>query len=338
MKFLKLVKDYKSAGVDIKASDDFVEKLKIKVRSTYNERVISEIGAFSGLFDGKFKGYANPLLVASTDGVGTKLKVAFMMNKHNTVGQDLVNHCVNDIAVCGADPLFFLDYFAAGKLNPTVAEEVMDGIIKACRENSCALIGGETAEMPGIYHPEEYDLAGTIIGLVEKSKLIDGSKTVPGDNLIAIPSNGLHTNGYSLARDVLFERYEVDDFIEEVGMRLGECLLLVHRSYLNVIQKIRNKSGVHGIAHITGGGIFNNTKRVLQKGLDLEIDWFSWDRPAIFRLIHRLGDVPEEEMRNTFNLGVGLVIVASERSTAEIMDELNSIGEKPFVIGKVIKK
>lgn len=332
-----MAKDYKSAGVDIKASDDFVEKLKIKVRSTYNDRVVSEIGTFSGLFDGKFKDYKNPLLVASTDGVGTKLKVAFMMNKHNTIGEDLVNHCVNDIAVCGADPLFFLDYFAVGKLNPIVAEEVMDGVIRACRENGCALIGGETAEMPGIYHPEEYDLAGTIIGVVEKSKLIDGSKITDGDNLIAIPSNGLHTNGYSLARNVLFERYEVDDFIEELGMRLGDCLLLVHRSYLDVIRKIKDYSGVHAFAHITGGGILNNTKRVLRKGLDLDIDWFGWDRPAIFQLIHRLGDVPEEDMRRTFNLGVGLVVVVSERATEKIIEELHGMGEKPFLIGKVVK-
>lgn len=333
-----MAKNYKSAGVDIKAGDDFVEKLKIKVRSTYNNGVVSEIGSFSGLFDGRLDDYKHPLLVASTDGVGTKLKVAFMMNKHNTVGEDLVNHCVNDIAVCGAEPLFFLDYFATGKLNPNVGEEVLDGIIRGCRMNGCALIGGETAEMPGIYNNNEYDLAGTIIGVVEKSKLIDGSKIKEGDNLIAIPSNGLHTNGYSLAREVLFERYEIDDFIEDLSMRLGDCLLTVHRSYLNVIKIIKEITGIHGISHITGGGIKNNTMRIVPKGLELDIDWFSWDRPAIFQLIQRQGEVAEDEMRQTFNLGVGLVIVASPRSTEKIINTLLEIGEKPFLIGKVIAK
>ncbi len=333
-----MAKNYKSAGVNIKVGNDFVENLKVKVRSTYNDGVVSEIGAFSGLFDGRFKDYKHPLLVASTDGVGTKLKVAFMMNKHDTIGEDLVNHCVNDIAVCGAEPLFFLDYFAIGKLNLNVGEQVIDGVIRACRMNGCALIGGETAEMPGIYNDGEYDLAGTIIGVVEKSKLIDGNKISTGDNLIAIPSTGLHTNGYSLAREVLFERYEVDDFIEELGMRLGDCLLKVHRSYLNVIKAVKDTTGLHGIAHITGGGIKDNTMRIIPKGLDLEIDWFSWDRPAIFQLIQRLGEVSEDEMRQTFNLGVGLVIVASPRATEKIMNLLIDLNEKPFLIGKVVNR
>lgn len=331
-------KTYKSSGVDIAAGDEFVEKLKVKVRSTYTKNVISEIGAFSGLFDAKFENIKHPVLVASTDGVGTKLKVAFMMDKHDTIGEDLVNHCVNDIAVCGARPLFFLDYLAVGKLKSKVSEAVVDGIIRACRENGCSLIGGETAEMPGIYHPDEYDLAGTIIGVVEKSRIIDGRNIRVGDNLIALPSTGLHTNGYSLARSILFERYEVDDFIDELGMRLGDCLLTVHRSYLKLIDEIKYSSDVHGIAHITGGGIYNNTKRLLSKEMDLEIDWFGWDRPVIFQLIQRLGEVPEDDMRKTFNLGVGLVVIVSKRGTEKLIEIIKQLGENPFIIGSVISK
>jgi phosphoribosylformylglycinamidine cyclo-ligase len=331
-----LSKTYKNSGVDISAGDEFIDTLKLKVKSTFSKSVLSDIGLFGAFYDAKFENYKHPVLVSSVDGVGTKLKVAFMMDKHDTIGQDLVNHCVNDIAVSGAQPLFFLDYFASGKLSQRIAEDVLGGMIKACKENGCALIGGETAEMPGIYHDQEYDIAGMIVGVVEKSKIIDGKKIKPDDVLIAIPSNGLHTNGYSLARSVLFERFEVDDFVDELGMRLGETLLQIHTSYLHAIDIIKAMSGVHGIAHITGGGIEGNTKRLLPVGLQLEIDWFGWERPKIFGLINKLGDITEDEMRKTFNLGVGLVIISSRKGYEKILDVLNDVGEKPFVIGKVI--
>lgn len=330
-----MAKTYKSAGVNINAGDEFVNKLKFKVRSTYSKSVLSDIGLFGGFYDAKFDNYKHPVLVSSVDGVGTKLKVAFMMNKHDTIGQDLVNHCVNDIAVCGAVPLFFLDYYAVGKLNLQVGEQIMDGLVKACRENNCALIGGETAEMPGIYHEDEYDLAGTIVGIVEKAKIINGKKVKEDDVLIGLPSTGLHTNGYSLARSVLFEKYEVDDFIDELGMRLGDCLLTTHRSYLNSIKEIKDMADVHAIAHVTGGGIKNNTMRLIPKGLELEIDWFGWDRYPIFNLIQRLGEIPEEEMRRTFNLGIGLVIVASKTGAENIKQKLIDINEHPIIIGQV---
>ncbi len=330
-----MAKTYKSAGVSINAGDEFVNKLKLKARSTFSKSVLSDIGLFGAFYDAKFDNYKHPVLVSSVDGVGTKLKVAFMLNKHDTIGQDLVNHCVNDIAVCGASPLFFLDYYAAGKLNQQVGEQIMDGLVKACRENNCALIGGETAEMPGIYHEDEYDLAGTIVGIVEKAKIINGKKVKEDDVLIGLPSTGLHTNGYSLARSVLFEKYEVDDFIDELGMRLGDCLLTTHRSYLNLIKEIKDVSDVHAIAHITGGGIKNNTMRLIPKGLELEIDWFGWDRYPIFNLMQRLGEIPEEEMRRTFNLGIGLVIVASKTGAENIKQKLININEQPIIIGQV---
>lgn len=333
-----MAKTYKSAGVSIDAGDEFVNKLKLKARSTFSKPVLSDIGLFGAFYDAKFEDYKHPVLVSSADGVGTKLKVAFMMDKHDTIGQDLVNHCVNDIAVCGATPLFFLDYYAAGKLNQKVGEQIMDGLVKACRENNCALIGGETAEMPGIYHEDEYDIAGTIVGIVEKAKIINGKKVKEDDILIGLPSTGLHTNGFSLARSVLFEKYEVDDFIDELGMRLGECLLTTHRSYLNPIKEIKDLSDVHAIAHITGGGINNNTMRLIPKGLELEIDWFGWDRNPIFNLIQRLGEIPEEEMRRTFNLGIGLVIVTSKRGAENIQQKLNNINEQPIIIGQVKKQ
>ncbi len=332
---IHLSKSYKDSGVNITAGNEFINTLKLKVKSTFSKSVLSDIGLFSAFYDAKFENYKHPVLVSSVDGVGTKLKVAFMMDKHDTIGQDLVNHCVNDIAVCGAQPLFFLDYFASGKLSQRVGADVLGGMIKACKENGCALIGGETAEMPGIYHDQDYDIAGMIVGLVEKSKIIDGGKIKAGDVLIALPSNGLHTNGYSLARSVLFDRFEVDDFVDELGMKLGENLLQIHRSYLSVIEKIKAMPGIHGIAHITGGGIEGNTKRLLPEGLHLEIDWFGWERPKIFSLINKLGDITENEMRKTFNLGIGLVIISTKKDHEKILGTLNDVGEKSFIIGKV---
>lgn len=330
-------KSYKSVGVDIEAGNKFVNKLKLKARSTFSKSVLSDIGLFGAFYDAKFENYRHPVLVSSVDGVGTKLKVAFLMNKHNTVGEDLVNHCVNDIAVCGAKPLFFLDYLATGKLSQTISDEIFEGMVRGCKVNECALVGGETAEMPGIYHEDDYDIAGMIVGLVEKSKIIDGNNIKPEDVLIALPSNGLHTNGYTLARSVLFERFEVEDFIDELNMRLGECMLQVHKSYLGSINAIKNLAHVHAIAHITGGGIEGNTRRLMPKDLELDIDWFGWERPKIFQLIQRLGEVPEEDMRKTFNLGAGLVIVTAKKGIEKVINALRAIGEEPFIIGKVVE-
>lgn len=327
---------YSAAGVDIQAADDLIRRIKGPARSTFSTGVLRDIGLFGGFFDARFRDYKSPVLVSSIDGVGTKLRVAFLMEKHDTVGQDLVNHCVNDIAVGGATPLFFMDYFAAGKLKPIVAEQVIGGIIKACKENGCSLIGGETAEMPGFYCEDEYDLAGAIVGVVEKTKIIDGKKIRPGDILIALPSTGLHTNGYSLVRAVLFDRHEVDDIIDELGMRLGDVLLAIHRSYLKPIAALRDDPRVHGFAHITGGGIVGNTARLLSRGLGLAIEWGKWKRPAIFQLIQNEGNVPEEDMRRTCNLGVGLVIVAAEDAADSIIAKLSRLREHSFVIGEVI--
>lgn len=324
---------YKASGVNIEAGEELVSRIKPLVKTTFNEKVLSEIGLFGGLYEAKFEGYSEPVLVASTDGVGTKLKVAFAANKHDTVGQCLVNHCVNDILACGAKPLFFLDYFATGKLEPSVAEQVISGFVKACRENSTALIGGETAEMPSIYADGEYDVSGTIVGVVDKSKILNGSAVQPGDVLIGLPSNGLHTNGYSLARKVLLSKYSVDDYIEELGCTLGEELLKIHRSYLHVVHPLAEKGLLSGISHITGGGIIGNTSRVVRKPLELEIFWDSWQRPPIFQLIQKVGNVPEEEMRQVFNLGIGIVLITTEQNAYSIMDNLKD--EKPFFIGRI---
>lgn len=329
---------YRSSGIDIAAGDEFVKAIKQKVRSTFSRSVLGDVGLFGAFYDAKFTGYRRPVLVSSVDGVGTKLKVAFMMDKHDTIGQDLVNHCVNDIAVCGAIPLFFMDYFATGKLKPSIAEGVIDGFVKACRENNCALIGGETAEMPGFYRENEYDIAGTIVGVVEKKKIVDGRKVRPGDVLIALPSTGLHTNGYSLARKVLFERHDAEDFIDELGMRLGEALLTTHRSYLKAIRAISELPAVPTFSHITGGGIVGNTLRVLREGMRLKVDWGAWRRPAIFTLIQKEGNVPEDDMRRTFNLGVGLVAITSKKGADGVIRKLRRLKEKPFVIGEVVKK
>ena len=333
-----MTQTYNKAGVNIEAGDEFVKRIKGKVRSTFSNAVLADIGAFGAFYNGKFPGMREPVLVSSVDGVGTKLKVAFLMEKHDTIGQDLVNHCVNDIAVCGARPLFFLDYFATGKLNPSVAEGVVDGMVHACKQNGCSLVGGETAEMPGFYRQDEYDIAGMIVGVVDKKKIFDGKKVKAGDVLIGLPSTGLHTNGYSLARAVLFERYEVEDFIDEIKMRLGDALLAVHRSYLRAITSIASLPETRAFAHITGGGISGNTSRVIPEGLSLQIDWKRWERPAIFRLIQTSGNVPEEDMRRAFNLGVGLVIVAAKRGSEKIMKMLMKEGEHPFFIGEVVKQ
>ncbi len=258
------------------------------------------------------------------------------MGKHDTIGQDLVNHCVNDIAVCGARPLYFMDYLATGKLDEAVAQQIIDGFVLACKQNACSLIGGETAEMPGFYEGNEYDIAGTIVGVVERKRIISGKKVKKGDALIGIPSTGLHTNGFSLARSVLLKHHAVNDYVKELGASLGDVLLSVHRSYLTIINSIKKKFSVHALSHITGGGIVGNTMRVVPKGLSLSIDWNAWERPAIFTYIQKLGNVPEDDMRRTFNLGVGLVAIVSKKDETAILKHLGKKGERGFVIGRVI--
>jgi len=329
------MKTYKDAGVNIETAEKLIEKIKPLAKRTFNQRVLTDIGLFGAFFDAKFDDYKHPVLVSSVDGVGTKLKIAFLANKHDTVGQDLVNHCVNDILVCGATPLFFLDYFATGRLIPEIAEQVISGIAKACEENNCALIGGETAEMPGFYNEGEYDIAGMIVGIVEKDKIIKGDRVKAGDILIALPSNGLHTNGYSLARAVLLEKFKINEFIPELNATLAEELLKIHRSYLKPISKILNKFEIHAMSHITGGGIVGNTRRVVPENLNIKIDWNAWERPPIFNLIQKVGDVPEEDMRKTFNLGVGIILIVDKNDSDKILEELKSLNEKPFIIGEI---
>ncbi|WP_234567884.1 phosphoribosylformylglycinamidine cyclo-ligase [Rhodohalobacter sp. 614A] len=326
---------YKDSGVDIKAGEELVNSIKDVVKETHNANVVSNIGGFGGLFSADFGSMKNPVLVSSVDGVGTKLIVAFKAGVYDTVGQDLVNHCVNDIAVCGAKPLFFLDYFSTGKLEQQVGFDVVKGFAKACKENGVALIGGETAEMPDIYDKGEFDLAGTIVGVVDKDQLITGDKIKKGDLLIGLKSSGLHTNGYSLARNVLFSEFDVNDQPEELEKTIGEELLQVHRSYLDIISKLKDVDGVHGFSHITGGGIVGNTKRILPDGLKLDVNWESWERPDIFKLIQKTGNVPEEDMRATFNLGIGLIIVVSREAVDKVEKLCNEIEEEVFRIGVV---
>jgi phosphoribosylformylglycinamidine cyclo-ligase len=327
---------YKDAGVDISAGEETVNRIRKMVQSTFSDRVLTDIGLFGAFYDAHFPNLKHPVLVSSVDGVGTKLKVACMTDRHDTVGQDLVNHCVNDILVCGATPLFFMDYLATGKLNPDVAEKIVGGFVKACNENRCSLVGGETAEMPGFYQPGEYDLAGTIVGIVEKERIVKGDRIRQGNVLIGLPSTGLHTNGYSLARAVLFRHFKPDSYVDELGATVGEELLKIHRSYLNPVSSILAKHQVLGLSHITGGGIVGNTTRILPRGLDLQIDWHVLDIPPIFKLIQNLGSVPEEEMRRTFNLGVGLILVVDKNDEESVMSGLREIAEKPFVMGTVV--
>lgn len=327
---------YKDAGVDIEAGDATVDRIKPLVRRTFTPGVLTDIGAFGAFYQPDFSGMDEPVLVSSVDGVGTKLKVAFRAKRYDTVGQDLVNHCVNDIAVCGATPLFFLDYFSTGKLDPGVAEDVVRGFAIACEQNGCALIGGETAEMPDIYTEGEFDLAGTIVGAVDKAQIVDGSTISEGDALIGLPSTGLHTNGYSLARHVLFEHFSVDDRPDALsGRSVGEELLRVHRSYLKVIGDLTEENLVKGLVHVTGGGIPGNAARVIPDGLQAHVDYAAWQRPAIFSLIQELGTVPEDDMRRTFNLGMGLIAVVDPASKSDALNLLSDAGEQPVVIGEV---
>ncbi|MCP9291306.1 phosphoribosylformylglycinamidine cyclo-ligase [Gracilimonas sediminicola] len=326
---------YKDSGVDIKAGEEMVESIKGVVKDTHGPEVLSNIGGFGGFFKPDLGSYKKPVFVSSVDGVGTKLIVAFKAGKYDTVGQDLVNHCVNDIAVCGAKPLFFLDYFSTGKLEQHVGVDVVKGFAKACKENGVALIGGETAEMPDIYDAGEFDLAGTIVGIVDEEKVINGSDIKKGDVLLGFKSTGLHTNGYSLARKVLFSKYKVENYVEELGSTVGDELLKVHKSYLPLITELKEMNGVNGFSHITGGGIVGNTKRILPEGLKLDINWDSWERPPVYNLIQEIGNVPEEDMQATFNLGIGLIVVVSEDQVGAVTKRAEDLGEEVFKIGTV---
>ncbi|HSP86620.1 MAG TPA: phosphoribosylformylglycinamidine cyclo-ligase, partial [Ignavibacteriaceae bacterium] len=317
------------------AGDETVKRIKKFAKSTFNNNVISDIGLFGAFYKLNLSEFSEPVLVSSVDGVGTKLKIAFAMNVHNTVGQDLVNHCVNDIAVCGAKPLFFLDYLAFGKLNPDVASNIIEGFSIACKENECALIGGETAEMPGLYNEKEYDMSGTIVGIVDKKNIIDGKSITKGDVLIGFESNGLHTNGYSLARKVLFPKYKPEEKISEINSILGNELLMIHKSYLKLITTFKDKVKVKGLSHITGGGIVGNTIRILPEGLSLKIFWDKWEIPPIFKLIQDTGKISDEEMRKVFNLGIGLIAIVSKDQQNSVMKITEELGEKSFLIGEV---
>ncbi len=326
-------KTYKSSGVDIEAGDEMVKRIKPLVRSTYNDNVLNDIGLFGGFYDAKFSDYKHPILVASTDGVGTKLKIAFMTDIHNTVGQCLVNHCVNDILSCGAKPLFFLDYFATGKLNTNVAVDIVSGFAKACRENDCVLIGGETAEMPSLYNDGEYDMSGTIVGVVDKEYITDGKNISSGDVLIGLKSTGLHTNGYSLARSVLFPKYSYDHIFPELNTTIGEALLEVHKSYLKVVHPLVEVKMLKGISHITGGGIVGNTNRILPSGRTLAVDWSSWEVPPIFQIIQKEGQIADEEMRKVFNLGIGMILIVDKLNVESVMECCKEY--EPKIIGEV---
>jgi len=323
---------YADAGVSIDKANLAVAKIRDLARSTFNERTLTDIGSFGGMFSAAFPQMAEPILVASADGVGTKLKIAFETGIHNTVGADLVNHCVNDILVQGARPLFFLDYFATGKLEPEVTASVVEGMARACRENGCVLLGGETAEMPSMYADGEYDLAGFIVGVVDRSKVIDGKGIVPGDVVLGLPSNGLQTNGYSLARKLFFDvgGYKVDSYIDELGTTVGEALLATHQSFLPQLGPLIDKEvaadeGVRvplikGLAHITGGSFLENIPRILPEGISVEINRGTWPEPPIFGLMQKLGNVPDQEMFRTFNMGIGMVVICSESGENELKD------------------
>ncbi len=328
---------YKQSGVNIDEAERLVQKIKPLAKRTFNRNVLSEIGFFGGFYNGKFPGYRNPILVSSVDGVGTKVKIAIEMGKHDTIGQDLVNHCVNDIGVGGAVPLFFLDYYACGRLNADIAGEVVKGLSTACKENGLALIGGETAEMPGVYSEDDYDLAGTIVGVVDKTKVIDGKKLKKGDVLIGVASTGLHTNGYSLARRVLLSEYKLDNYVDELGETVGEALLRTHRSYLNVMRTVTKRFTVHGMSHITGGGIEGNTIRVIREPRKFKVFWENWNTPPIFRMIQNLGRVPDDEARRALNMGIGLIIIVPSVEADKLVSTLAKMGEESFVVGEVVK-
>ncbi|MFH1764366.1 MAG: phosphoribosylformylglycinamidine cyclo-ligase [Gemmatimonadota bacterium] len=328
---------YRAAGVDLDAAERAKSALKELVSRTRDANTLSEIGLFGGLY-ALPEGIRTPVLVSSADGVGTKLKLAFLTGRHDTVGQDLVNHCVNDILVQGATPLFFLDYLAAGRLEEGVVTEVVRGVAKACLENKCALLGGETAEMPDFYSSGEYDLAGFITGVVERDRILDGSRVRPGDVLIGLGSSGLHTNGYSLARKIVLDgmALEVSDLIPELGRTVGDALLAVHRSYSASLRPLLDQERIHGLAHITGGGIPGNLPRILTKGQGARIDTQSWEIPALFRVLQEGGRVATNEMFRVFNMGVGMIVITAAGKADSVANDLAAAGERSWILGEVV--
>jgi phosphoribosylformylglycinamidine cyclo-ligase len=335
--------DYKNAGVDIDAGNEVVRRIKGLAKSTATRGVVSDLGSFGGLFHLGARGLQDPVLVSSADGVGTKLRLAFMTGVHGTIGVDLVNHCVNDILVQGAEPLFFFDYLATGRLDPDVAVTIVEGLARACRDNGCALLGGETAEMPGFYADGEYDVAGFIVGAVERTKIIDGRGIGAGDVLIGLPSSGLHTNGYSLARSIVFDRLKlsVADRVPELGTTVGEALLVPHRSYLPVIAPLlggamAGAEVIKGMAHITGGGITDNLPRVLPLGTEARVRLGAWQVPAVFRWLQAAGGVPQGDMLRTFNMGIGLILIVARGDADASLRALAAAGETGAVrIGEI---
>jgi len=323
--------------VNIDEADRAVSSIRTMARRTFTPAVLTDIGSFGGGY--LLKGYKEPVLVSSADGVGTKLKLAFMTGRHSTIGEDLVNHCVNDIAVQGAVPLFFLDYFAVGKLDAKVAAQVVSGMARGCQKNGCALIGGETAEMPGMYAPGEYDLAGFIVGVVERKKMLTGKTIRSGDVLIGLPSTGLHTNGYSLARKLLFEvaGHRADTAVAELGGSVAEELLKIHRTYLKPLRALHSAGVLKGAAHITGGGITDNTPRILPVGLGVRIDVGSWPVLPVFDLLRQIGRIPEHDWRRTFNLGIGMILVVSKRDLPQAVKVLKTLRERWYQIGEVVR-
>ena len=329
---------YQDAGVSIDEADRAVARIKVLARGTMNANVLSGIGSFGAGY--RLRGYREPVLISSADGVGTKLKLAFMTGRHTTVGEDLVNHCVNDIAVQGAAPLFFLDYFAVGQLDASVSAQVVEGLARGCRQNGCALIGGETAEMPGMYHPGEYDLAGFIVGAVERRRMLTGENIQAGDVLIGLPSAGLHTNGYSLARKLLFDvaGHLPGTFVAALNSTIADELLKVHRSYLKPIQALLKAGILKGAAHITGGGITENTPRILPKALAAEIYAGTWPVLPVFEFLRDIGRIPEDDYRRTFNLGIGMIFCVGARDEAKALRILKALREPAYSIGKVIRR
>jgi phosphoribosylformylglycinamidine cyclo-ligase len=332
--------DYKSSGVDIDAGNETVRRIKQLAKSTFTPGVLSDIGSFGGLFKLDTTQWREPVLVSSADGVGTKLKVAFMANRHRTIGVDLVNHCVNDILVQGATPLFFFDYLATGRLLPDVAEQIVEGLAKACKDNGCALLGGETAEMPGFYAEGEYDVAGFIVGAVDRSQIIDGRGIVPGDVLIGLPSNGLHTNGYSLARKIAFDelKLNIDSHLPELGETVGDAFLRTHRSYLPVIKPLLGTGLIKGMAHITGGGVTDNLPRILPAGTAARVNRTSWRVPPIFRWLGESGRVPEYDLRRSLNMGIGMILAVAPNDVDAVRKKLLEAGEaNSTVIGDIVQ-
>jgi phosphoribosylformylglycinamidine cyclo-ligase len=330
---------YRDAGVDIDAANEAKERIKRLARETFTPNVMTEIGSFGGMFRADFSRIKEPVLVSSADGVGTKLRVAFMTGIHNTVGYDLVCHCVNDILVQGARPLFFLDYIASGRLVPETVASVIEGLARGCKEAGCALIGGETAEMPGFYADGEYDVAGFIVGVVDRGHIIDGSRIAAGDVLTGLPSVGLHTNGYSLARKLLFEvaAFAPDSYIDELGCTAAEELLKPHRSYLGALEAMLESGLIKGLAHITGGGLLENVPRILPEGTAARIRAGSWTVLPVFGLLARIGNVPEREMHRTFNMGIGMVVITSADDAQVVREHLDQRGEAHFDIGRIVE-